>query len=65
MNKLKLFAAIATTGLLGMVSQSAQAQAEAWQGPWVQAGVGAATFILAFQAANTWVPILTLSLIHI
>jgi opacity protein-like surface antigen len=52
MNKLKLLAAIATTGLLGMASQSAQAQAEAWQGPWVHAGVGAATFIPGFSGGQ-------------
>jgi len=52
MNKLKIIAAIATTGLLGIVSQSAQAQAEAWQGPWVHAGIGAATFIPGFSGGQ-------------
>ena len=52
MNKLKLIAAIASTGLLGVASQSAQAQAEAWQGPWVHVGVGAATFIPGFSGGQ-------------
>jgi len=52
MNKLKLIATIVTTGLLGLSSQSAQAQAEAWQGPWVHAGVGAATFIPGFSGGQ-------------
>jgi opacity protein-like surface antigen len=52
MKKLKLIAAIATTGLLGATSQSALAQAEAWQGPWVHAGIGAATFIPGFSGGQ-------------
>lgn len=52
MNKLKLLAAITTTGLLGLASQSAQAQAEAWQGPWVHAGAGVATFIPGFSGGQ-------------
>jgi opacity protein-like surface antigen len=50
MSKLKQIAVIATTGLLGMLSQTAQA--EAWQGPWVHAGVGAATFIPGFSGGK-------------
>lgn len=52
MSKLKQIAVIATTGLLGMLSQTAHAQAEAWQGPWVHAGVGAATFIPGFSGGK-------------
>jgi opacity protein-like surface antigen len=52
MKKLKQIAAIATTGLLGLLSQTAQAQAEAWQGPWVHAGVGGATFIPGFSGGK-------------
>lgn len=52
MNKLKLIAAVAATGLLGLASQSAQAQAEAWQGPWVHAGIGAASFVPGFSGGQ-------------
>jgi outer membrane immunogenic protein len=52
LNTFKLLAAIATTGLLITASQNAQAQAEAWQGPWVQAGIGAATFVPGFSGGK-------------
>ena len=52
MNKLKLLAAITTTGLLGLASQSAQAQADTWQGPWMHAGVGVANFIPGFSGGQ-------------
>lgn len=51
-NKLKLIAAISATGLLGTASQTTHAQAEAWQGLWVHAGVGVATFIPGFSGGQ-------------
>ena len=52
MNKLKLIAAFVTTGLLTTTSLGAHAQAQAWQGPWVHAGIGAATFIPGFSGGQ-------------
>lgn len=52
MNQSKLLATLITAGALSLGSSTSFAQAEAWQGPWVHAGVGAATFIPGFSGGQ-------------
>ena len=52
MKKLKVLAAMMTTGALGLGCNASFAQAEAWQGPWAHAGVGAANFVPGFSGGQ-------------